>query len=101
MKCNIYNKVNFIEDLNRVIPKYQTNITLIEYIVYKQKQSTNWYQEFLVVNYTGGARSIRNCNGNSFSAIFEELSKLLDSGYYDEERLLNDFKNDPNWERVL
>lgn len=96
MRCIIPNKVKFVNDLNKVIPKYKTGVKSIEYKVFKHKENS-WYQEYLVINYDGGARSVRSCNGNSFSAIFEELAQYLDSGYYLEVEHLKTYENDPNW----
>ncbi len=100
MRCIIPNKVKFVNDLSKVIPTYKTGIKSIQYRVFRHKQYKDWYQEFLVVNYDGGARTVRNCNGNSFSAIFEELAKFLDSGYYEEELNLMDFINSQDWVEV-
>ena len=96
MRCIIPNKIRFVNELNNIIPKYKRGIASIQYRVFKSLEYS-YYQEFLVVNYDGGARTVRNCNGNSFSAIFEELSRFLDSGYYDEESSLVQFEIDPNW----
>lgn len=99
MRCVIPNKVRFINDLSTIILKYKSGVKSIEYKVFKHTEY-DWYQEFLIVNYDGGARTFRNCNGNSFSAIFEELARFLDSGYYDEESLFYTFVNDPDWIEV-
>jgi hypothetical protein len=100
MRCIIPNKVRFVNELSKAITPFKTGIKSIEYKVFKNKQYEDWYQEFLVVNYDGGASSVRNCNGNSFSAIFEELAQYLDSGYYLEVQDLQDYKIDPNWIEV-
>lgn len=100
MRCIIPNKVRFVNELSKAITPFKTGIKSIEYKVFKNKQYEDWYQEFLIVNYDGGARTFRNCNGNSFSAIFEELARFLDSGYYDEEGLFYTFVNDPDWIEV-
>ena len=39
---------------------------------------------FVVVEFKGGAISVRNVTANSFVAILEELVKLLNGGYYRE-----------------
>ena len=91
-------KVNFIKELNAVITKYKSSIESIEYRVYETEDG--YTQEYLVITYDGGAMTVRNCNGNSISAIVEELAKYLDSGYYDEVRDLKEFENDPIWFRA-
>ena len=40
--------------------------------------------EYLVVTYDGGAIAARNCYGDSLSAIFGEIARLFNGGYYDE-----------------
>ena len=40
--------------------------------------------EYLVVTYDGGAIAARNCRGDSLSAIFGEIARLFNGGYYDE-----------------
>ena len=43
-----------------------------------------YFQEYLVVTFDGGGVSVRNANGNSYTANFREIGKLIDGGYYDE-----------------
>ena len=78
-------KVNFVKALSAVIPAYQTNVESLHYDVFEDEETDCDY-EYLVIEYVGGAKSCRRCNGNSISAIFEEIAGMLDSGYYDEER---------------
>ena len=40
--------------------------------------------EYLIVTYDGGAIAARNCYGDSLSAIFGEIARLFNGGYYDE-----------------
>jgi hypothetical protein len=88
-KC-VEKKVEFIKELNKVIPNYIPNIEQIEYVVFENKNNSMWEREFLVITYKGGAETVRNCTGNSCGAIFEELAQYVFSGYYDE---LIDFQN--------
>lgn len=99
MQCNIENKIKYIQGLNQVIPTFHSNIKSVEYHVFKHSDH-DWIQEYLVVCYEGGAKSYRNCNGNSFSAIFDELAAILDSGYYAEESRYNEFVRDFVWKRI-
>lgn len=41
-------------------------------------------QEYIVVNFFGGAISVRNATNNSLTANIAELGKLLNGGYYAE-----------------
>ena len=106
MKCIIPNKVKFINDLNKVIPNYKTGIKKIEYRVFRYDflkdkfDGKAYYQEYLVITYDGGALGVRSCNGDSFAAIFEELAKMLDGGYYDEVKDLHDYENNEMWKEV-
>ena len=81
-------KVNFVKALSAVIPAYQTNVESLHYDVFEDEE-TGYDYEYLVIEYVGGAKSYRSCNGNSISAIFEEIAGMLDSGYYAEERDYN------------
>ena len=85
-------KVNFVKALSAVIPAYQTNVESLHYDVFEDEE-TGYDYEYLVIDYVGGAHSYRNCNGNSISAIFEEIAGMLDSGYYEEERDYNVIKS--------
>ena len=85
-------KVNFVKALSAVIPSYQTNVESLHYDVFEDEE-TGYDYEYLVIEYVGGAKSYRSCNGNSISAIFEEIAGMLDSGYYAEERDYNVIKS--------
>ena len=106
MRCIISNKVKFVNDLNKVIPIYKTGIKKIEYRVFKCNHRTEefddqvYYQEYLVVTYDGGAIDVRSCNGDSFAAIFEELTKMLDGVYYDEVQDLHYYENSEMWKEA-
>ena len=106
MKCIIPNKVKFVKDLNKVIPIYKTGIKKIEYKVFKCSHRTDefgdqvYYQEYLVITYDGGAIGARSCNCDSFTAIFEELTKMLDGGYYDEVQDLHYYENNEMWKEA-
>lgn len=81
---NLKRKMDFVKDINNVITKVQKNIESIEYKVFEHTERS-WIIEYLVINYTGGAKTVRECTGNSFSAIFSEISKYLEHAYYSEE----------------
>lgn len=92
-------KVQFIKETSRSVAKVQENIRNIEYRIYQNRECENWQYEYLVINYEGGARTVRNCTGNSCSAILEEIVKYLNSGYYREEEDLVNLERDPaHWE---
>lgn len=99
MSESLQKKVQFVKEISRSVAKVQKNIKNIEYRIYQNKEYEDWQHEYLVVNYTGGARTVRNCNGNSCSAILEEIARYLRSGYYDEVKDLVNLERDPaHWE---
>ena len=106
MRCIIPNKVKFVNDLNNVIPTYKTGIKKIEYRVFKCNHHTEefsdqvYYLEYLVITYDGGVIGVRSCNCNSFAAILEALTEMLDGGYYDEVQDLHDYENDEMWKEA-
>ena len=81
MNMEMLNKKKHAVDLlSEVVKANQANVESVNYEVYG---SDTIYTEFLVVNYVGGAVSIKVITGDSFSAIFRVLGNLLDSGYYE------------------
>ena len=96
-------KVNFVKKLSEAIVKVQENVAGIEYRIYQNAEPGNeeWTEEYLVINYKGGARTVRNCCGNSCSAILEEISRYLNNSYYREENDLIKLERDPaHWELI-
>lgn len=85
-KVRLQNKVLFVEKLSEIITANIPGISRVEYAVfeYKYPDRPNCVEEFAVVTFVGGAKSVRCCTGNSNLANFEEISKLLDGGYYEE-----------------
>ena len=92
------NKKAFIDSISKAFqlrPKTHS-IESIQYELFT-KQITNefnefvtnhtYYQEYLVVTFDGGGISVRSINGNSDTANFREIGKLIDGGYYDEVEL--------------
>lgn len=96
MKCNIENKIKFVKSLSESIVPFKSGVVSIDYRVFEYPEK-GWTQEYLVINYDGGSKTVRNCNGNSFSSILQEVSRYLDSGYYDEVDDLKYYENSPNW----
>ena len=64
----------FNESVGHSIEKLDYDIFYVDDIRY----------EYLVVTYDGGAIAARNCCGDSLSAIFGEIARLFNGGYYDE-----------------
>lgn len=95
LTAELKKKKQFVKELGDVIVKYQPNVIDVEYEVYENIYG-NGFQEFLVITYHGGAKSVRNCNANSFSAIFKEIATKLNTGYYDELDFYKDVQESPN-----
>lgn len=100
MRCVVENKISLIAELNQLLPKYIDNVESVEYSVFRHK-AHDWIQEYLIINYVGGARTVRSCNGNSFSAILQELTRYLNSGNYAEEQNLREIERDLDWVPVI
>lgn len=70
------NKIAFVKDLNVAVANRVSGIESVDYVVFEDLDH-GWYDEYLVVNYKGGAVQARNCAGNSNAAILEELAKMV------------------------
>lgn len=90
-------KKAFIDALNmafQVRPRKQS-VRSVAYEVFSKEINNEfvtdylYLQEYLVVTFDGGGISVCSANGNSNTANFRELGKLLDGGYYDEVELYN------------
>lgn len=95
MTNEIQKKTEFVRELNDAITKVQPNVTSIRYRILRHTEG--WYEEFLEITYKGGARTLRNCSGNSCSAILEEIARYLNHGMYDEIRYFEAILADPNF----
>lgn len=66
----------------------KTTVTSVDYEVYRKdiNEDITYFAEYIIVNFFGGAKSVRTVNGNSNSANFRAIGELIDGGYYDEVR---------------
>lgn len=66
----------------------KTTVTSVDYEVYRKEinEDITYFAEYIIVNFIGGAKSVRTVNGNSNSANFRVIGELIDGGYYDEVR---------------
>lgn len=94
-------KKAFVDALSaafQVVPSTHS-VQKVELEVYSKKITNEhvtdytYYQEYLVVTFKGGAKSVRNSNGNSNTANLRELGKLVDGGYYIELDAYNALEN--------
>lgn len=89
-------KKAFIDNISRAFELNESTVTAIEYEVYSKynpEYATTYYAEFVVVSFTGGAISVAIANGNSDSANFRAIGKLIDGGYYDDINYYNAVKD--------
>jgi hypothetical protein len=80
-------KKSFIDYLNRAFESNLAgeSVAKVEYEVYtKEWHGEPVFQEYLVVTFKGGTKSVRNINGNSNMTNLVELGKLVNGDYYDE-----------------
>lgn len=75
LKDTLKEKIKFIDDLSKVVAGRVSSIASLEYLVLEDKDR-GYTEEFVVVNYDGGAKQARCCNWNSNAAIFEEIAKM-------------------------
>jgi hypothetical protein len=68
-------KIKFIDDLSKVVAGRVSSIVGLEYLVLEEKDR-GYNEEFVVVNYNGGAKQARCCTCNSTAAIFNEVAKM-------------------------
>ena len=76
LKQGLKDKIEFVKDLNVAVATHVWNIDSLDYAIFEDLDH-GWYDEYLVVNYKGGAVQARNCSGNSNAAILEELGKMV------------------------
>ena len=62
-----------------------SSVAKVEYEAYtKEFNGEPVFQEYLIVIFDGGGKSVRSINGNSNMTNLVELGKLVNGGYYDE-----------------
>lgn len=79
----------FIDNISRALEVSNTNVMRVDYEVltkFNDVFKIDVYNEFIIVTFVGGAKSVKSTSGNSDSANFREIGKLIDGGYYDEVR---------------
>lgn len=77
----------FVGVLSAVLtdPEFKLGVTDVRYEAYKKTDDNReYFAEYVVVTYKGGAESVRCVTGNSNLANYQEIGKLLEGGYYDE-----------------
>ena len=86
----------FIDTISKAFKLSETGVAKVDYEVYSKYNpvyDTTYYAEFIVVTFAGGGKSVRTATGNSNTANFNEIAKLIEGGYYDELEYYNDIRN--------
>lgn len=90
-------KIEFVKKLNEAFQIVGNNVEQVNYKIF---ESDSVIKEYLEVIYKGGARAVRNCTGDSYNAIIEELGKLVYGGYYTEVKDIERLENDPKYKLI-
>ena len=96
---SIESKINFVKQIEAALLPVQHNLESISYDVFCNTEH-NHCKEYLVITYRGGARTVRNCTGNSYSAIFTEISRYLDDSYYKEVEFYDALTPENGWHKI-
>lgn len=81
------NKQSFIDYISKAFETNLANeaVTKVEYELYtKDFNGEPVFQEYLVVTFKSGMKSVRSINCNSNMTNLVELGKLVNGDYYDE-----------------
>lgn len=80
-------KKDFIESLNYSFMEFEsgTSVREIKYYVFENGI------EYVVLEFKGGAICARNCTGSSQVAVFQEIAKMLNGGYYEEVKYFKEY----------
>ena len=92
-----YKFVKYLGDVVTAIPSTTVVDVRYEYWVHN---SNPWHQEKVVVEFKGGAIEVRNVSGDSCTAIFQEVGKLISGGYYDEVQCYETMRVSGDWTPV-
>lgn len=86
----IQKKINFVNNkLNPMMIALDTGVSNVEYRVFKSVNNDEWFEEFLIVHYKGGAEDVTYCSGNNEVAIAEEAIELATyKGHYGHKQRL-------------
>lgn len=104
-KIEMYkNKKHFVEGISEVFETLSNTggIKKISYELYEKviNENTTYFCEYIVVTFEGGGKSPINVNGNSNTANFKAISKLINGGYYDEVEYYKGME-ESGFERVI
>lgn len=96
---SIESKINFVKQIEAALLPVQHNLESISYDVFCNTEH-NRCKEYLVITYRGGARTVRNCTGNSCAAILTEIARYLNDGYYAEVEFYDTLTPENGWHKI-
>lgn len=93
-------KKNFIYDISFAFiknPKGHSVEEITYELLHKKVEDNDYFNEWIIVHFEGGAKSYRYVNCNSNLANFRAIGEIADGGYYGEQgayerQLANGFK---------
>ena len=84
-------KARFAHDVGKCINSVNKGVEGISLMLFAKKhQGEIVFQEYLVIQFKGGAISCRNANHNSNMANLQEIGRLVYGGYYSEVDAFNE-----------
>ena len=86
----------FVDSISKALEASNISVVKVDYEVYSKQDpnsNLNYYSEFIVVTFFGGAKSVINVSGNSDSANFRAIGELIDGGHYDAVRYWEELPN--------
>lgn len=95
----IESKINFVKQIEAALLPVQHNLEAISYDVFCNI-AQKYCKEYLVITYRGGARTVRNCGGNSCAAILTEIARYLNDGYYEEVEFYDALTPENGWQKI-
>lgn len=81
-----------VKKFNKIGEAIASEFSHIEKIYLDNFISDGEEESYIVVEFVGGGKCVRNALFNSLSANIKELSMLLNGGYYEEIREYNELK---------
>lgn len=81
-------KQEFVKEISKTFQRFGRYHS-VEKIYYDVFEANDCLEEYVVVQFVGGAIAVANSAANSLTAITRLIGKLIDGGYYEEERVYN------------
>lgn len=99
---SLVNKKLFLDRVSEaIVGQPHVPVTNVELQVWSDDPKKEFYDEFIIVTYSGGAIAVRIATGNSNTANFQELANMIRGGYYDEVKGYREMVADERYKRIL